>query len=413
MLTPPQPLRRSLPTLPFHLTLQGMLWWSCNAALLQARLGSASLKQSWQSFTDVWPMMPQPLLPDHEALETAVKTELAQRTQKLVNGVRAYTTHSYARPESEACVIWQSGATRILDYGAPEHVKATLLFVPSLINRYYVLDLLPKRSLIKFLKNQGYHALVIDWGSPTVSEYGFSGSDYVIQRLLPAIEIVRQATGDTPLMLAGYCMGGLFSLAAAQFTHTKLAGLILMATPWDFHTSDFPRVKLNEERIKHLEAKLAVGPTVPGAMIQMLFYAANPWLFAKKFAQFGEGEMSEEEAMEFVAMESWVNDNVDMTAPVARECLIDWVQHNHPALGEWKIAGHPVQPDGLTLPVFVACPRHDTVVPPRSAEALLRVLPQSSICRPASGHVGMVAGSNAHTELWQPLDAWIQAIVSP
>ncbi|MBM3617718.1 MAG: alpha/beta hydrolase [Alphaproteobacteria bacterium] len=402
----PQP--RNLPSLPFHLTLQGMLFAASNAALQQARLASQSSNANWPNFAGMPNLSGMlPFQVDEAALEQAVNHELKARSQSLLEGIHHYLKHPYSRPEPAAETIAQLGGSRLLDYTV-ENEKAAVFFVPSLINRHYILDLMEGRSLIGHLREQGIRSFVVDWGDPADAERDFTLADY-IERLSNALEIVQKRT-KKPLILAGYCMGGLLALALAQKHEAAFSGLALLATPWDFHAKGFPRVPLDLAHRESLENLLSRQPILSGDIIQTLFYTANPWVFARKFAAFSG--LAEEDSREFVAIESWVNDNVDMTAPVARECLIGWVQENRPVRGAWQVKGEPILPDGLSLPVFAACPTQDTIVPPRSAEAILAAFPEATVCRPISGHVGMVAGPRAHKELWQPFRMWVESLIS-
>lgn len=389
MSTTPHPLR----SLPFHLTLQMLLWNSSNAALHPLRPASPSLSAKWPNS-------------GADALRSAVNHELARRNANLLNGIHRYLTHPYQRRESKADVIWQRGNCRLLDFGVEGKERARVLFIPSLINRYYILDLKDERSMVIYLRRQGIRPLVMDWGNPSGEEESFSCTEYVTQRLLSALETAQELS-HSPLIAAGYCMGGLLALALAQLAQSSISGLALLATPWNFHAYDFPRVSLDSIHAQKLEEILARQTILSGDTIQTLFYASNPWLFARKFATFGKLASDSAEAEDFVAIEGWVNDNVDMSSSVARECLIDWVQKNYPARGLWQVAGENVTPHQLDLPIFAACPAHDTIVPPDCAEPLLPLLRQPTIIRPASGHVGMVAGVNARMELWQPFRDWL------
>jgi polyhydroxyalkanoate synthase subunit PhaC len=393
--------KHPLRTLPFHLSMQTLLWGSSNAALLQQKAALQNWNAKWPSFAANWPTMP-----DSPQLQQAVNHELARRSANLLSGIQRYLSHPYRRRESRAHTLWQRGNTRLLDFGVQGEEKARVLFVPSLINRYYILDLRDGRSMVEYLRGQGIRPLVVDWGDPHAEEQGFDSAAYLRERLLPAFEASR---GTTPMLLAGYCMGGLLALALAQQVQRQLHGLALIATPWDFHAREFPHVALTQAHSQRLEEILQRHPTLPGETIQTLFYATNPWLFARKFASFARLDPASEEAEDFVAIESWVNDNVDMAAPMARECLIDWVQENRPARGIWQPAGQAVDPQHLELPVFAACPAHDTIVPPDCAGALLPLLQKPTVIRPVSGHVGMVAGAHAEAELWHPFCAWAHA----
>lgn len=398
---------RSLPSLPLHLTLQGMLSVASNNALQQLKLVSQNSNANWQQFAGMWPFQP-----DAEALEKAVQHELRKQNANLLEGIHRYLRDPYERPEPQAETLWQGGGSRLLDYGLEKGAKqqGAMFFIPSLINRHYILDLMEGRSLIAHLRAAGIRSYVLDWGDPGEGEAGFTLTDYVLQKLEPALASIRKQNRK-PLFLAGYCMGGLLALALAQRQEKHFSGLALLAMPWDFHAAGFPRVPLSPESRGKLRKVLAREKTLSGEAIQAMFYASNPWIFSRKFASFGQ--LDAEEGAEFIAIESWVNDNVAMPSAVAEECLIGWVQENLPARGGWKVDGAPIVPDALSLPVFAACPTQDTIVPPGSAEAILPALHDgTTVCRPLSGHVGMVAGPRAHKELWRPLTLWIESHIS-
>ena len=71
-------------------------------------------------------------------------------------------------------MVWQEGSTRLLDFGVEGEEKARVLFIPSLINRYYILDLKDDRSMVQYLRAQGIRAFVVDWCNPSTAEEGFS-----------------------------------------------------------------------------------------------------------------------------------------------------------------------------------------------------------------------------------------------
>src|SRR6202043_2877398 len=98
----------------------------------------------------------------------------------------------------------------------------------------YVLDLLPKRSFVRFLAERGLRPLVLDWGEPGDAERDFSLTDYIAGPLEAAMDAAIALT-EGPVGLIGYCMGGLLALTLALRRPIDTACLALLATPWDFH----------------------------------------------------------------------------------------------------------------------------------------------------------------------------------
>ena len=303
-------------------------------------------------------------------------------------------------------VLWREGDTRLLDYGGS---GPAMLLVPSLINRAYVLDLAEGRSLLRWLAGNGVRPLLLDWGWPGPAERAFSLTDYIAGRLERAL---AAAARDGRVVLAGYCMGGLLTLAAAQRRPDLVSALALLATPWDFHASDPERGKALAGMLPLLEPLLGFAGTLPVDALQFLFAMLDPDGIADKYRGFARLDPASERAGLFVALEDWLNDGVPLAAPVARECLAGWYGANTPAAGQWCVAGLPVRPEALRLPSFVAVPARDRIVPPESALPLAQLIPGAVLHQPGAGHIGMAAGSSAERALWRPLRDWVTGLAA-
>ena len=343
----------------------------------------------------------------HLALAAASREPAGRLPARFLAGLQAYWRHPYRRGLAEPPALWRAGGTRLLDYGPPGGVP--LLVVPSLINRAYILDLAPGCSLLRHLAGQGLRPLLVDWGAPGPRERRMSLDRYVMERLTAALAVARRAGGAPPLVL-GYCMGGLLATALAARRPGEVAGLALLATPWDFHAGAVtPALRAL------LSAAARAGGLLGGLpveLMQSLFAGIDPLAVARKFAGFGELDQASPEAQSFVAIEDWLNDGVPLGAEVAQDCLLGWYGQNRPARGCWQIGGEAVVPERIAVPGLVAIPTRDRIVPPASAAALAARLPQATLLRPAGGHVGMVAGRSAAQQLWAPLAAWLRRIAA-
>lgn len=320
----------------------------------------------------------------------------------LLSGIAAYRRHPWQRDMAQPPAIWREGSSSLLDYGISG--AAPVLFVPSLVNRAYVLDLMPDHSMMRFLAETGIRPLLLDWGFPGALERGFTLTDYIAGRLERALASVGE-----PVTLAGYCMGGLMSVACAQRRPDVVRRLVLIATPWNFHAADPSGAAQVAALLPALEPALTLGGALPIDALQMLFALLDPGSVGAKYRKFGRQDQANARARMFVAMEDWLNDGVPLAAAVARETLAGWYGANSPALGNWRIAGWPVQPERLRLPCWVAVPERDRIVPPESAKPLAACIEGATLHVPMSGHVGMVAGSAARQALWEPLTQWLRS----
>jgi poly[(R)-3-hydroxyalkanoate] polymerase subunit PhaC len=337
----------------------------------------------------------------------AVLVETLEQDAALIEGIAAYRRHPSQRTLADPPSVWAEGESRLLDYGAG--IGRPVLFVPSLINRAYVLDLIEGHSMLRWLAAHGVRPLLLDWGWPGETERRFTLTDYVAGRLERAMAAAARLAGVPPV-LAGYCMGGTLAAAAAQRRPDLIGGLALLAAPWDFHAPDPQRARQAADTLPLLEPALAFSQALSVDLLQTLFALLDPWSVADKYRAFARMPQDSERARLFVALEDWVNDGVPLAAEVARYCLRDWYGENAPARGAWRIAGLAVEPQAIATPAFVAIPDRDRIVPPESAMPLAKLIPGAVLHQPAAGHIGMAAGARAERVLWRPLLAWLEGL---
>jgi len=337
--------------------------------------------------------------------------EIARRATSYFTGLEAYRRHPYRRRRERAAVLWRKGTTRLLDYGGGA-TGPVVLVVPSLINRFYVLDLLPERSFLRYLAERGLRPLVVDWGAPGGEERDFNLTDYVARRLEGAFDAALRLAGGR-IGVAGYCMGGLFALALALRRRDETACLALLATPWDFHAEYAQPARFFGLIADYLPLLCDEQNTLPVDVIQCLFFMLDPLTAERKFTRFAGLDPDGDEARAFVALEDWVNDGVPLTVAAARDCARSWYGDNEPARGQWQIAGERVNPKLLRLPALVVVPSRDRIVPPNSAEPLAAELGGATVLRPPLGHVGMMSAARAPEILWTAIADWLRARLDP
>ena len=416
---PPGPMYRRGPRpLALHLGLAMLSASASQAGWRNSKPGSPSWNAIAEQAALVFnSLLSAPQQENHGMFAALLAESVGQKTlgqnRELIAGIAAYRRHPWQRDLPDPPARWQEGGSRLLDYAPNETSHAptqtTVLFVPSLINRATILDLMTGHSMLRFLAAQRVRPLLLDWGWPGSLERGFTLTDYIAGRLERALEAAVRLAGQ-PVVLAGYCMGGTLAVAAAQRRPNLLRGLALLAAPWDFHAGDAGRGRELAAQLPLLEPVMALSAALPVDALQTLFTLVDPDGVAAKYRAFASLDQTTERAKLFVALEDWLNDGVPLAAPVARECLAHWYGANQPALGQWHVAGARVNPAAITMPCFVAVPARDRIVPPESARPLAALIPKADLHIPSAGHVGMVAGRNAETALWRPLLHWLGRI---
>ena len=412
--------------LPQHLLLALAMW--SNSALawpgLKAAWQSLKVRQGSKAGPDANPQQPGQLSQslasldaelqkaDEAALIAALTAEGHRRLEGFVDGVTTYRHHAYRRSMPERPVLWRDGTTLLRDCRQGADAAAPrVLVVPSLINRYYILDLAPDSSFLADLGARGIAPFVVDWDAPGAVEQGFDLTRYIAGRLEGALDAVCREPGG-PIFVIGYCMGGMLALSLALRRQHDLAGLICLATPWDFHAEGQVQAELIGEMGKRLDPMFQALGEMPVDLLQSFFAALDPLSILAKFRRFAQFPADSESAAKFVALEDWLNDGIGLAAPVARECLGDWYGRNTPAKGAWRIDDRPVLPEQLDLPALAMVPSSDRIVPPKSALGLAQRLKRAEIQVPSAGHIGMMVGGSARAKVWDPLEAWIRRQVA-
>ena len=342
-------------------------------------------------------------------MTTAVERESRHRLAAFLEGVRAYRNHPYQRTLPEPALATREGSSRLLEFSASGADNGpTILIVPSLVNRAYVLDLAEEQSFMRWLSTNGVDGFLVDWGRPDDAERDFDLTDYIADRLERFFNLVCERSRK-PVFVLGYCMGGNLALALTQRRQREVAGLALLATPWNFHATDKSAALALAATLRAFEPQLHVLGELPTDVLQLFFCMLDPLLGYRKFRQFAFLDPNSEPARRFVALEDWLNEGVPLPASVARECLYGWYGENQPATGAWRIADEVVDPGRVDVPALVMVPRRDRIVPPESARGLADALPNCQLQEPNVGHIGMMAGSRAAEEVWSPVLAWIRA----
>lgn len=405
--------------LPLHLGTALMTWASSESAWKLLKPGSQNSSPAREP-----PESLAALLPEIGALEArlgagqfelALQREIRRRMERLADGVIAYQRNDIQRTLADPPAVWREGNTRLLDFGATnrgarKRGTRAVLVVPSLINRWEVLDLTEEKSLLRAMAAAGLRPYLVDWGTPNDEERGFDTTAYVA-RLERALGYVAKRARRAPAVL-GYCMGGTLTVALAARKPRRVAGLALMAAPWDFHADRTGHAFLLSTG--PLLAQLAdrVGE-LPVDILQTLFWSLDPWLAVKKFGRFLGLDQQGEHAKEFVLLEDWLNGGAPLAGPTARECLVDWYGENTPGRNKWVVGGRRIVPAKIKVPSLVMIPSGDRIVPPLSAAALAdpkKGLKKARRIDLPLGHIGMVVSGRARELCWRPLIEWISAL---
>lgn len=329
--------------------------------------------------------------------------------EKVIEGIRNYQLHKFARKAISQPVVWQDGEVRLFHYLPKKKIKARMVVIPSMINGSEILDLLPKRSLLQWLQDQGIEIYLVDWGDLT-KDKELKSIDLAMGKKMKKLLKWVKAQSEMPLTGLGYCMGGLLLAACDQLYPKIFDQLCFVATPWNFKKdtkgtfseSLIEWAKEGLPKTMHLE-------NVPAQWLQMIFARVDEALIARKFATFASMDQKSDEAKLFVAVEDWVNGGSDLPTAMVHHTVRSWYLDNKPHNGEWEVSGKIINAKNIEKPSFVIVPGRDKIVPPASAKPLGKSIRGATIIEPDCGHISMMIGSKAEKDVWIPMRDWIFA----
>lgn len=309
--------------------------------------------------------------------------------------------------QTPADVVHRENKWRLLRYrprAAGLSWKTPILLVPSLINRHYVLDLMPKKSFVEFLVGEGHDVFMIDWGTPGPEDRYLTFDELCDGYLGRAL---RLASGRKKAHLLGYCLGGTLAAIHAAARPEHVASLTALAAPVRFDDDGLLAAWTRSPRFDVGALTRAFG-NVPWQLMQSAFHMLRPTLGLSKTVHLLDRAWDDDFLDGFLALETWGNDNVSFPGEAYRRYVEELYRADALARGTFTLSGRPARLEEIRCPVLAVTFEHDGIVPWRSAAALLDLCgatDKERIHLPG-GHVGAVVSRAAAKGLWPKLSAW-------
>lgn len=286
--------------------------------------------------------------------------------------------------------------------------RAPILFVPSLINRYYVLDLLDDLSVIRLLCERGHELFVLDWKATGARGPELGLADYTDDAIGEAVHRVTELAGCEQVGLLGYCMGGTLATIHAARHPERIRALCLLGTPIDFHASGKLAELVSPDRF-NADALMDLFGNMPALLMQQGFKLLNPsdaWL---KMMHMHYDCRDADWLRHWLAVEGWLEDNSSFPGGVYREYIRELYQKNALVTGQLELRGQPVELHRLVAPLLNVIALNDGICTPPSSRALMDRVGSvdREVLEFATGHIGLATSRRAHRELWPRVADWL------
>ncbi len=243
-----------------------------------------------------------------------------------------------------------------------------ILIVPAWIMKYYILDLSPHNSLVRYLTDQGFTVFMISWRNPDEGDAALGMTDYLDQGPRAALDHIAAATGAAKIHATGYCLGGtLLSIAAAAMARDgddRLASMTLLAAQTDFSEPGELALFINESQVSFLEDVMQAQGYLDANQMMSAFQMmrSNDLIWSQMIRKYllGEDDMPMNDLM------AWNMDSTRMPARMHTEYLRQMFLNNDLAVGRYMVDGHPVSLRDIRVPVFGVGTETDHIAPWKS-----------------------------------------------
>jgi poly(R)-hydroxyalkanoic acid synthase, class I len=301
---------------------------------------------------------------------------------------------------TEGTVVYENDLFQLIEYKplTPKVHEKPFLFVPPCINKYYILDLQPDNSVIRYTIAQGHRVFVVSWRNPDASIAHKTWDDYVEQGVIRAIRVVQQISGQDKLNALGFCVGGtILSTALAVLAargEQPAASLTLLTTLLDFSNTGVLDLFIDEAAVRMRE--LTIGekaPNGPGLLngkelaTTFSFLRPNDLVWNYVVGNYLKGEAPPPFDLLY-----WNSDSTNLPGPMFCWYLRNtYLENKLRVPGALTVSGEKVDLSRIEAPVYLYGSREDHIVPWESAYASTQILsgPKRYVLG-ASGHIAGV-----------------------
>ncbi|MFW5905693.1 MAG: alpha/beta fold hydrolase, partial [archaeon] len=249
---------------------------------------------------------------------------LDERLESMADVEVGHTPADVVYEENKLELLHYDPEAAGIDVPEDEREKVPILLVFALINRPYILDLQPDRSVVRRLLEAGHDVYMIDWHEPSRIDQHLTLDDYVNRYIKNCVDVVRERSGQEKINLLGYCMGGTMSAMYAALNPEKVNALGLLAAGLYFEDTGGVLEMWGEEEYYDPQAVTDAFGNVPSEFLDRGFELMDPIdNYVTKYVRFVENVDNEDFVKNFARMEQWLEEGIDVAGATYTQFLED------------------------------------------------------------------------------------------
>jgi polyhydroxyalkanoate synthase len=286
--------------------------------------------------------------------------------------------------------------------------RLPVLLVPPLMVTADVFELHPRRSLARYLVEQGYDVFLLDYGKPQSRDRRLSLGRYIEHRVHTGVRVVKQVTGSDELSLIGYCLGGIFANCyAALHPQSGIRNIVTIGTPTDFSAMPLQRILAGVSR-QPLETLAATYGYIPAAVCNASFHLLHPDAILRHPLEFWRSLRDPDFAASPRPDGGRHLEYVNLTEAAFRQLWHNFVMGNELMQDQFTIGRRRVNYGRIRAAALVLASREDRLVPPAAVTAVTKKLTTQDVTVRfvKGGHLGMLIGSRAE-RTWRITAEWL------
>lgn len=340
-----------------------------------------------------------------------ISKELVDLGKKMIKGVETMSSIDEidvgTAPKE---VVYEQDKLKLYHY-KNDNVQCSVpvLIVYALVNKEYMLDIQPDRSIVRNLLQHGLDLYIIDWGYPSKEDMYLTLDDYINGYLNDCVDFIREKTNNDKVNLMGICQGGTFSTMYSTMHPEKVNGLITLVTPINFDVPEGLLLKWS----KNMNAdKLAeTYGVIPGSFLNDGFLMLMPiTLNVGKYIGMLDIVEDKTKLLNFLRMEKWIFDSPDQAGDTIRQFIKDMYQGNKLFKGTLKIGDKEANLKNINMPLLNIYASADHIVPPSATKPLNDVISSTDkeLYEFKGGHIGVFVGGKSQKELAPAIAEWVK-----